>query len=591
MYALVDGGMLTGRASTSIRCGQRTLGRALTTWAVERGERPAFTFVDYGTDPAGIKHTVSWAELDRQVKAVAVCLREATADTGARVAILAPQGLGYVVAFLACLQSNMIGVPLFPPDTSRHGDRLVGVLCDCEAQVILTTRGARSAVKKFYQDKNLSRPEMILAVDTVDVELDKRWRDPKVSENSLAYLQYTSGSTSIPAGVMISHENLIANCAQIVDTFELCAETTFVNWAPFFHDMGLVLGIVVPAFLGVQCLFMTPFSFVQQPVRWMQLLATYPNVFGAAPNFAYDYAVERFLRAGCIDETFASVHTLINGAEPVRADTIEKFNEIFMPRGLRAAAQRPAYGLAEATLVVTGSREPVITTFDSGALRAGMVRVVEPGAPAAHRMVSCGSAVHQQVRIVDPDNHRELPGDRVGEIWVNGPNVGLGYWRRPEQTAKIFRAQLKYPSVQTPAGPWLRTGDLGFFYEGHLYIAGRRKDLIIVDGENHCPQDIEVTVQQTSPVIRRERAIAFGVEVDGAERVVVVAEVDQRGVKEVDWDALMSAVSRAVLANHNVRVHEFVPVRVGGVPRTSSGKVQRALCRTRYLAGDLPSLM
>ncbi len=574
----------------------RTLAESLAGWSAEHGDRPAYTFVDFAKDPRGIPRTVSWAELDRWTTLLAVRLQH-TAGAGARAAILAPQGLGYIVAILGCLRAGVIGVPLLVPDTPATHDRLSAIMADCDPEVVLTTLDALPTVREFVDQQPMAGPKHLIAVDDLDrlEELDgaraSRWTPPDLADHDVAYLQYTSGSTGVPAGAMITYANFAANAAQAARAYRLGADTHVVSWLPLFHDMGLLLAVGVPVLLGVRAVFMAPFAFLQRPVRWLRLLSEYPEAFAAAPNFAFDHCARRVSTEDRRALDLSRVHVLINGSEPVRADTVERFADAFAPSGLPARAHRPSYGLAEATVLVSATERSRVTVFDVDALDAGSAREAAADARRTRRLVASGLPADQVVRIVDQDTRTELPAGRIGEIWVHGPNVAVGYWNRPDKSAETFGAELDTPTAGTPPGPWLRTGDLGFFHDGQLHIAGRGKDMIIVDGQNHYPQDIEATVEQVHPVIRRDRVAVFGVSEGEQEMVVVLAELDRGAAgQEVDLLALERAVRSAVTQTHNVRMHEFLLVRARAIPRTSSGKVQRSACRERYQSGELATV-
>lgn len=553
--------------------------------AAARGKDVAFTYLDYSLDSDGVPLDLTWEELDRRAKALAVRIDEA-GIRGCRAAVLAPHGLDYVVAFFGCLYSGSVAVPLFSPSQQGHGNRLISILGDCRPEAILTTASDLDAVHEFLEASAVPRPQEVIAVDTLDESISERWKPVEIGADTLAYLQYTSGSTSTPAGVVITHGNFVTNTEQVAQHYGLDDRITGVSWLPFFHDMGLITVITLPVLLGVRSVFTAPFSFIHRPIRWLRMLASYPQALSAAPNFAYEYCLQRVPEQKLAELDFSGVRALLNGAEPIRAETIERFAEVFERHGLPAEAQRPSYGLAEATVFVSGSARPVITSFDGVALTSGKALACDGEVGPTRRLVAAGTAGGPEVRIVDPERRVELPEQQVGEIWVHGENVSSGYWRNAERTTESFENELTEPLAGTPSGPWLRTGDLGFQYEGLLYITGRSKDLIIVDGANHYPSDIEQTVERVHPAVRDNRVAAFGVDVEGEERVVIVAEIDPRKLDESGVDALGRGVGKAVMGEHNVRVHEFLAVRAGAIPRTSSGKVQRSSCRTRYQTGE-----
>jgi acyl-CoA synthetase (AMP-forming)/AMP-acid ligase II len=489
-------------------------------------DRPAFTCRTFPgrTDP--VDHTLSWPELLGRVRGVARELRRRTRP-GDRVAIVARQNLDYVVAFLGTLYAGLVAVPLSVPTGRTHRARLESALADATPSVVLTSAG--------FLDGLASRPEVLLAIEAV--EPDDAEPPAAVAMAGPAYLQYTSGSTSRPAGAVISHRALVASCWQTTRCYHADASTHLAGWVPFFHDMGLVLLIGTPVFLGAHSVFCTPLEFVRDPLRWIRLLADHPGAITAAPNFAFDLAADA---AGELEDAdLSSVTAVLNGSEPVRAATVEAFARAFAPFGLPRAALKPCYGLAEATVFVAsaGDEGPTITAFEG-----------EP-------LVSSGRPYGQRIKIVDK------------EIWVSGPNVADGYWGHPGR-GDTFGAD-----------GWLRTGDLGFVHDGELYVTGRLKDLIIVDGRNHHPQDIEATIEAAHPGVRAGRVAAFAVRDGRGEGVAAVVGCADRGDAE---EAIATAVRRAVAARHDLPLRGLWLVPPGAVPRTSSGKVARAAARDRW---------
>jgi acyl-CoA synthetase (AMP-forming)/AMP-acid ligase II len=515
-------------------------------------ERPLFTHQDHAR---GTEHTTTWAEFAARVRVVTGELRRVAAP-GERVAILAGQELAYPLAFFGALAAGLIAVPLMAPSSPAQAGRLAGVLADCGARVWLTSSA---------EVARLPAHEHVVVVD----ELSGPGADPvPVAPEGPAYLQYTSGSTREPAGAVIPHRAIVAACWQGSLAYGVDEGTTCAGWIPFFHDMGLIQLLCLPVFAGGRSVFMAPAEFVHRPVRWLRQLAEYPAVFTAAPNFAYDLAAD-----GDTGEDFdlSGVRVALNGSEPVRPATIERFHEVFGPRGFPRAAHRPSYGLAEATVYVASAGEegPRGAVFDREALAQG--RAVETD--GGQELVSVGRPVGQLVRVVQ--DGREQPEGLVGEIWVHGPNVADGYWGRGDAAA--FGATLD------GLGGWLRTGDLGVVHRGNLYVTGRLKDLIVIDGRNFHPQDIEAAAGEAHPAVRRDRVAAFGVSDSGGEGAVVVAE-RVRGA-DADDREVTRAVLRAVSREHGLTLRAVRLVPSGGLPRTSSGKVARSAAKARY-GGD-----
>ncbi|MBP2326085.1 fatty acid CoA ligase FadD32 [Kibdelosporangium banguiense] len=544
---------------------------------------PAFTFIDYLDDADGVPRTITWSELDRRARTVAAHLTEVSAP-GERVALLCPQNLDYVVGFFGALYAGMIAVPLFAPEVSSHANRLVGALADCDPEVWLTSQAAVPGIRELLDRHAVPRPKQLLSVDTLP---EAGFEPVKARSDQAAYLQYTSGSTRSPAGAVITHGALTANVRQAQAAFGADVNSTCVGWLPLFHDMGLVNLLALPAAAGCRSVFTTPFAFVRRPVRWLRMLSQYPDVITAAPNFAFDYAVASLFGKDSSGLDLSRVKVIINGSEPIRAETVANFMAVTGPLGFRPSAHRPSYGLAEATVFVSTTPAGTTlkaTTFDRTRLGPGETAVtVADDSDHAAKLVSVGRPVGQDLRIVV--DGREVPEGVVGEIWVHGPNVAEGYWRQPERTAETFDGKL---IDGTPDAGWLRTGDLGVMYADGLHITGRLKDLIIVDGTNHYPQDIEATVQQAHPAIRRDRLAVFGIERDGQEGPVVVAE---HSSNVTIHDDLVNEVKRVVRAavsrRHDLRLLDIVLVAPGTVSRTSSGKIARSATRRRYLDGGL----
>ncbi|WP_406442252.1 fatty acyl-AMP ligase [Streptomyces sp. NBC_00631] len=578
----------------------RTLPEYVRHWAETTPDRRAFTFVDHPAPHSrGVHRTLTWQRLDVRVRALAARLAE-VAEPGDRVALLCPQGTDYVTGFLAALTAGLVAVPLYPPGLPGHGDRLLAVLDDARPAAVVTTDRAAAEVRDLCERAKV--PAVV-----ADRAPDAGARDwPPPAPGTTAYLQYTSGSTRAPAGVEITHANVVANARQALTAYG--ADThpvTCVGWLPLYHDMGLVLSVAAPVVRGLLSVLMDPAAFLHEPVRWLRLLAAHPRAVSAAPNFAYDYCAAAVTDAQKAELRLDGVAALINGSEPVRPGTADRFHAAFAGQGLRAEAHCPSYGLAEATVFVSAARpgEPIARfTLDRDALTVGKALPARPDDPTAVPLAGCGTPADQRVRIVDTASRTVLPEGEIGEIWVQGPNVGRGYWNNAAQTMRVFGATLSEVEVEVEVegggeveveggggevpGGWLRTGDLGTVLDGELIVTGRLKDLIVVDGRNHYPQDVEATAQDAHPAVRRDRLAAFGVPGRAGEEVVVVAEhARTTSLGEIDVPALVRAVRAAVSARHGLRLADVVLVAPGTVPRTSSGKVSRALTRARYLEG------
>jgi fatty acid CoA ligase FadD32 len=558
-------------------------------------DSPAYTFVDYLGSPPGRRDTLTWSETDTRARALAAALRGRVV-AGERAAVLAPQGLDFVVAMLGAFYARVVAIPLFTPDLPGHSGRLRHILDDADPACVLTTEAAAVSVDSLLREC-AAQPRHTMIVDTISAALADGWPggEEEIGPGDLAYLQYTSGSTRAPAGVMITHGCLASNAAQISGALEVEPyRSTAVGWLPLFHDMGFVMTVAMPIATGCQAAFMDPVAFLMQPVRWLQLASEHTNVFTAGPNFAYEFCVNRVSDQDRAGLDLSGVRAFINGAEPVRPATLRRFTSAFAGCGLAAQALTPAYGLAEATLYVASggaARPPRTVALDRAALQRGeAVPVPLADAAGAVPMASCGFPAGQHVAIVDPETAAVCPPGRIGEIWVNGPNVSPGYFRpapgADARGAATFGAALA-AADGLPRDGWLRTGDTGVMHEGELLVTGRLKDLIIIDGRNHYPQDVEATAQDAHPVIRRDRVAAFAAPGEDGDRLVVVAERSRHAaVGHVDPGEVRRAVRAAVSAHHGASLRDFLLVPPGELPRTSSGKIARSACRERYLAGS-----
>jgi acyl-CoA synthetase (AMP-forming)/AMP-acid ligase II len=551
-------------------------------WARVRGDEVAVTHLDHRATADGRAVTLTWRRLDERVDALAARLSE-LAGPGERAAVLAGQSAEYIVAFLGALRAGLVAVPLFPPGLPGHEGRLAATLADCAPRVVLTTVAEIDEVSGFLAGS--AADPAVVAVDALAPVAAGAHDWPRPDPGAPAYLQYTSGSTRSPAGVVLSHRNVLANARQACAAYGAeTGSTSTVSWLPLFHDMGLILGIGAPMVGGLASVLMDPLAFIERPSRWLRALSASPGAISAAPNFAYAYCASRVTEAEKTYLDLSRVVSLINGSEPVLPATIAKFQAAFGGCGLRPEVHRSAYGLAEATVFVSvtdAGKPPRQVTFDRARLAAGFAEPAAPGA-AATTLVSCGRPAGQRVLIADPTAGGPAAPGEVGEIRVSGPNVGRGYWGRPEASKATFGL----PPLDPETGEgWLATGDLGVIFDGELFVTGRLKDLVVVDGRNHYPQDIEQTVEE-HPAVRPHSAAAFAV--DGAEGEAAVVVLERaKHTDTVDFAAVTAALRAAVSAGHGLRLHDVVFLAPGQVPRTSSGKISRARCRTSYLDGEL----
>jgi fatty acid CoA ligase FadD32 len=590
-------------------------------WARVRGDQLAYRFLDFSTERDGVAKDISWSEFGARNRAVGARLQQVT-QPGDRVAILCPQTLDYLTAFFGTLYAGRIAVPLFDPAEPGHVGRLHAVLDDCSPSAILTTSDSAEGVRKFFRSRPAKERPRVIAVDAVPDDVATTWEQIPAGPETVAYLQYTSGSTRTPTGVEITHLNLPTNCVQVIHALEGQDGDRGVSWLPFFHDMGLITTLL-STLVGYRFTFMTPAAFVRRPSRWIRELARKEGetggVFSAAPNFAFEHAALRGLpKDGEPPLDLSNVKAILNGSEPVSAASIRKFNEAFGPYGFQEKAIKPSYGLAEATLFVsTTSMEeaPTIIHVDREKLNNGHFAEVAADAQNGVAQASSGTiGVSEWAIIVDPDTATELPDGQIGEVWLHGNNMGAGYWNREEETHETFRNILKSRTDPSRAGgvpddgAWVRTGDYGTYHHDHLYITGRVKDLVIVDGRNHYPQDLEYSAQESSRALRTGYVAAFSVPTnqlsaavfddphaglkydadDSSEQLVIVAE-RAAGAHKLDYQPIADDIRAAIAVRHGVTVRDVLLVTAGSVPRTSSGKIGRRATRAAYIDGTLRS--
>jgi fatty-acyl-CoA synthase len=573
------------------------------------GDSIAYRYLDY-TGSADVRSVeLTWSRLGSRLRAIAARLQQVAA-TGERVAILAPQGLEYVAAFFASIKAGNIAVPLFAPELPGHAERLDIALRDAEPAVVLTTTAAAAAVAAYLEKLPPPRKPQVIAVDEIPDSEGVGFVQIPVDVDDVSHLQYTSGSTRPPVGVEITHRAVGTNLIQMILSIDLLDRNTHgVSWLPLYHDMGLSM-IGFPAVYGGHSTLMSPTAFVRRPLRWIQALAAESrsaHVVTAAPNFAYEWTAQRGVPAAGEDIDLSQV-VLIIGSEPVSVDAIRTFEDAFAPFGLPRTAIKPSYGIAEATLFVSTvapSAEPTVVYVDRKRLEQGRAVRVGPQEAAAVAQVSCGQVARsQQAVIVDTATGSELPDGGVGEIWLHGNNIGRGYWNRPVETVENFAAELRTPlpvgshAAGAPAeAGWLRTGDLGTYLDGELYVTGRLADLVTIEGRQHYPQHIEATVADASPLVRRGYVAAFSVADDEvpdsgdapdsdteAEHLVIIAERAARTAR-FDVGSALAAIRAAVRRQHGLPVFDVRVVPAGAIPRTTSGKLARRACRAEYLNG------
>ena len=594
--------------------------RHIERWAKVRGDKLAYRFLDFSTERDGVARDLHWADFGTRNRAVAARLQQVT-EPGDRVAILCPQSLEYLISFFGTLYSGRIAVPLFDPGEPGHVGRLHAVLDDCKPAAVLTTTAAAEGVRKFFRTRPAKERPRVIAVDAVPFEVGSTCElYTDVDENTIAYLQYTSGSTRIPTGVQITHLNLATNVVQVIEALEGEEGDRGVTWLPFFHDMGLITVMLSPM-IGHFVTFMTPAAFVRRPGRWIRELARKEGdtgmTYSVAPNFAFDHAAARGVpKDGEPPLDLSNVKAILNGSEPISAATVRRFNEAFGPFGFQPKAIKPSYGLAEATLFVSTTpmgEPPKIVTVDREELNNHRFVPVPEDSPNAVPQASAGKVgVAEWAVIVDHETASELPDGQIGEIWISGQNMGTGYWGKPEETVATFQNILKSRTDPSHAegapddATWVRTGDYGAYYDGDLYITGRVKDLVIIDGRNHYPQDLEHSAQEATKALRTGFVAAFSVPAnqlpkevfenahsgikydpeDTSEQLVIVGE-RAPGAHKLDIGPITDDIRAAIAVRHGVTVRDVLLTPAGAIPRTSSGKIGRRACRAAYLDGSL----
>ena len=541
----------------------------------------AFTFLEDGETQ---ELTLTYHELDRRSRAVAAQL-QALGLSGERAILLYPPGLDYLTAFFGCLYAGVVAVPAYPPRNQRKTPRIQAISIDAQASVALTTTAMLPTLESILTPETKQANFHWLTTDNIAQGIEDSWQQPVINGDTLAFLQYTSGSTGTPKGVMLSHGNLLHNAAVTYQMMEHSPSSKFVSWLPVYHDMGLIGGILQPLYGAFPCIFMSPASFLQRPYRWLQAISHYKGTTSGGPNFAYEQCIQRITQEQKETLDLSSWSVAFNGAEPVRQDTLEKFATTFAECGFCAKAFYPCYGMAEATLIVSGGIKTALAqvkTVDKSALSQNQIVEANTQSQDIQTFVSCGQTIpQQQIVIVNPETLTRCSSDEVGEIWVSGLSVGQGYWNRTEETEQTFHAYLK----DTKQGAFLRTGDLGFLDNSELFITGRAKDLIIIRGRNLYPQDIELTAEFSHPSLRSGANAAFTVEVNNEERLVIVQELEFRA--KPNLAEVASAIRQAIAQEHEVQVYAVVLIKPGSIPKTSSGKIQRRATRTQFQNGEL----
>jgi len=570
-----------------LKTGYNSMVELLRARAAEQPDERAYVFL---SDRGGEEASLTFSELERRAGALAAQL-VGRGQRGARALLIFPPGLDFIVAFFGCLIAGTIAVPMMPPRRFGARDPSASIVADCTPHVALTSSTLQAAPSDLAERLKATALDIICVDATKEAEAPAGSIFPEPGLQDLAFLQYTSGSTSDPKGVMVGHGNLLANSEMIRLVYGNTRATTYVSWVPLYHDMGLILNVLQTLYVCSLCVLMAPVSFMQRPLTWLRAISDYRAEFATAPNFAFDLCVDRFRPDQMAGINLSGWKVALNGAEPVRAETMEHFIATFAPYGFDPKACSPAYGLAEATLLASGGgrgRGLVRRRVSREALRRH--RAAAPSSEEdAQLLAGCGQTlVGERLTIVDPETRRRLPTGDVGEIWISGPNVAQGYWQNAKATTATFWARIKGEAEER----WLRTGDLGFLDDmGELFITGRIKDVIIIRGINHYPQDLEDTVQASHPALRRHGGAAFSIlDEHGEERLVVVQEVERTQMRRVSIDDIEGAIREAVATEHELAIQEIMLIRPGHLPKTTSGKIQRGLARRLFLDRRLAEL-
>jgi acyl-CoA synthetase (AMP-forming)/AMP-acid ligase II len=553
--------------------------------AARQPHKRAFTFLRDGETEAA---HLSFSELDSRARSIAARLQQHF-KPGDRVLLAYAPGLEFITAFFGCLYAGIVAVPAYPPTGTTDVARLRKIAADADAVGLCLGKAGFTSGHLGLASPELQKSLLCLTTsDDAHAPCPGQWVAPEVAPSSLAFIQYTSGSTGMPKGVMISHGNLLHNQRIIERGLKNSSHTRAVSWLPLYHDMGLIGHVVQPLYLGITSVLMSPAAFFAKPARWLQAITDHRATTSGGPNFAYELCIRCVTGEQMRTLDLSHWEVAFNGAEMVRAETLARFGEKFAPCGFKLESFVSCYGMAEATLFVSGSpkgKPPASRRLDGDDLQQNRARLATNKARNVRHVVSCGSAPEQQILIVDPETRRPCPADRIGEIWLKGESVALGYWNRPKATRDTFRARL----AGSNEGPYLRTGDLGFIDEGHLYVTGRLKEMIVIRGRHYAPCDIEDTVRASHPALRQGPAAAFSIDADGERRLVVLHEIHRHQLRRIPHAEVQSAARSALMTAFSLNLQEMVFLPEGSLPMTSSGKLKRHASREAYQKNTLPT--
>ncbi len=564
--------------------------------------QPEQTIYTFLVDGETEQISLTYQDLEQKAKAIAAYLQSLGAPQE-RILLLYPPGLGFIEAFFGCLYAGAIAIPAYPPRPNRSIARIQSIIKDARPTLALTTNSILNGLKRRVEQAPELKTLRWLATDDVNLQYAQKWQKVPLSGDDIAFLQYTSGSTAEPKGVKIAHNNLLHNLKAIHQCFQHTTQSQGVIWLPPYHDMGLIGGVLQPLYGDFPVVLMSPLIFLQNPLRWLKAISRYRGTTSGGPNFAYDLCVRKFKPDLDLDLDLSSWDLAFNGAEPINHETLKKFTATFRPYGFRPEAFYPCYGMAEATLIISGGNKKsfaVTKTISSKELEKHLVIETLPNDADARTLVSCGHSLSDQhIAIVDPQTLNPCQSGEIGEIWVTGPSIAGGYWNNSFITDNTFNAHLQEMANLN----FLRTGDLGFIDRGELFVTGRLKDVIIINGRNHYPQDIERTVEDCNPFIRPSCVASFAIAVKGEDQLVVLAEVDRHywdrqknstkspeeiaAEKAEKEQRLIQTIRSAISKHHDLQTHSILILKSGAIPKTSSGKIQRHVCRDRFLSGTL----
>ncbi|MEH6842039.1 MULTISPECIES: AMP-binding protein [Priestia] len=554
-------------------------------------EKVVYTFL-YNDNKDEIN--ITYQELHTCVKKIAGYLQHLGLE-GQRALLMYPSGIDYIKAFLGCIYANVIPVPVYPPGLSRNMLRLKAIMDDAATNIILTTTHLHSKISFHFSDELSSMNLKWIPIDDISHDYQDEWSQPKIDKESLAFLQYTSGSTSSPKGVMVTHGNILHNEAMIKTACQHNEDTVMLGWLPMYHDMGLIGNILQPLYLGAKCVFMSPMDFLQKPFRWLSAISKYKATISGGPNFAYDLCLKKITDEQKRQLDLSSWEVAFNGAEPVRYETIQKFAQAFKDCGFKLNQFFPCYGMAEATLFITGNEKltkPVSKDFCKKSLLENKAIERPSNSEYSVKLVGCGMTwLDQKVEIVNTGSLSTCASNEIGEIWIKGTSIAKGYFGREQETNYAFNNTVK----DTNENGFLRTGDLGFFHEGQLFVTGRLKDVIVMRGKNHYPQDIELTVEKADQAIISGASAAFSVDINEEEKLIIVAEIERkyrpRSHKEKELkgylDNVLRNIRQQVMEEHEVQPYAIYLLKTSSIPKTSSGKIQRRACKKAYLNNGL----